>query len=133
MFWLSGAIAVPVLVFPAKVKLVEVPLVGATPPTQLVPVVQLTFPPPPFQVCANAAGIAPTRIRAHRNRAMPAARKAKLVPVCLQRSIVRSAHSGFRASTYVYSRRTGTWNPARLSDPRDWVRHGRFFQLADYV
>src|SRR2546421_10873279 len=117
MFWFSGANAVPVLVLPAKVKLVEVPLVGATPPTQLVPVVQLGFPPPPFQVCASAAGIAPRRIRAHRNRATSAARKAKLVPVFRRRSIVRSAHSGFRASTYVYSRRKGTWNPLHSQIP----------------
>jgi hypothetical protein len=50
MFWFSGTSAVPVFVVPENVRAVIALLVGLTPPNQLFPVFQLTFPPLPFQI-----------------------------------------------------------------------------------
>jgi hypothetical protein len=91
-------------VFPPKVRL-AVPLFAGTPlGFQLFAVDHKLFPPPPSQVVPALAGTSVAKkIRAHKNRVTPKGNNAKLlVPVGLQRSIVRSANSGFRASTYVF-------------------------------
>ena len=57
MFWLIGVTAVPVLLLPAKIRSVVAELEGAVPVFQLPPVLQLRFPPFPFQVQINARAL----------------------------------------------------------------------------
>ena len=77
---MSGTRAVPVLVAPEKIRSVVDALAGAVPPTQLPPVLQLTFPPLPFQVQVPAWAVLSIahRIMAYKNRVTREGGNAKL-------------------------------------------------------